>query len=667
MKKLVLALVALAVLGIGGYFGFSYWSAATARAEVEKVFAALRQSGAQASYAATGFDLPSRTLTISDIAITSAEGSGTVRIAHMTARGITPPSGGRFTADLLRFDGVEAGLKTDTEEASYIAPLLEITRYSGPTDVILPPGGKLQENLRATLQHFAEVSAERLTVPQMTARVRVAAIPASTQAQGSEAQTTVEEYGPFHAEGIGQGRIARIRLERMTLKSELTGHTPPLGFSATLEGIEATALDTAPLRALSQPGAAAIAPGYQPLYGRIAAASYSLSQDGGATIMASNLAADAIAIDPSLLNLSRIDALNALSAPGHALTPDESVRLFALTSDVLKSVSFASISVTDTSVSDATGKVDIGRLAMTGYSSGKLQTLQVDKFAGTGANSQPLTFGSASLNGLSLTAMMDLSAKAVTEGAGASADSILALFHILDGVAVTDLAVPQEGSAGTISVGSFALNWGQFIGAAPTRFTLKASDIKGPISDEDSPPFSFLAAAGMTSATLNFQMDLAYDEASRAIVLGPASADVAQAFSTTLDARLTDVPRSAFEDATSALSALNQIGLGPVKLMIVDHGLAELALKQYADLANVGVEEMRGELVAAVEEQAKALSAEFPNAERVGAALVQFLKAPKTLTLTLSPRDNVKLMDLVLAGDPIDIARLLSLDAVAGP
>ncbi|MFG1396917.1 hypothetical protein [Roseixanthobacter pseudopolyaromaticivorans] len=668
MKKAIFAVLALVVLGLGGYFGFSFWSGVKARGEVEKIFASLRQSGTQASHGEIAFDFRGRALSVADITIAAADGSSTVKIGRFTADGIAPPSGNRFTADSIKLLAVEVRTKVPGGETTYETPLVEVARYSGPAAFVLPPAqGTSAAALRAVLTHFAQTSAERIVLPQATARVRIAAVTPTPQTPGTDAQSVDVDYGAFRAEGIGQGKIAHIHLDRIGLRSQIGPQNAAQGFAGVLEGIDANAVDTAPLLALTQAQAAPGAAGYMPLYGRVSAASYSLTQDGGAAVMVSNLLAEGVALDPGLLNLARLDALNALAQPGHTLSTEESARLITLTSDVLKGVSFATISMSQASLSEASGKMEIGTLAMTGYTAGKLQRLQASGIVEHSKDGATITLGNGVVNGLSLAAIMDLAAKTVSEGADTSADSVLALFRILDGFEFADLKVPELDAAGTISVGRFALSWGEFIGAVPTKFSLRAQEITGPISADDGVPFNLLVAAGMTSATLSFTLDTAYDQAAQAIVIGPASAQVEQAFSIALDARLTGIAPAAFDNSTSALGALDTAGLGPVKIVFANLGVAELALRAYADLANVDVEQMRGELIAVVQEQARAASTDFPDAERIGAALVQFLKTPKTLTLTLTPKGDVKLLDLAQTDDPLATARQLSLDLVAGP
>ena len=72
MVKVLLGLLAAALIAVAGFFGFQFYVQSQVAGEVEAAFAAVRESGAKASHGRVGFDLWSRTITIADIAGESA-------------------------------------------------------------------------------------------------------------------------------------------------------------------------------------------------------------------------------------------------------------------------------------------------------------------------------------------------------------------------------------------------------------------------------------------------------------------------------------------------------------------------------------------------------------------------------------------------------------------
>ena len=72
MKKILLGLIAVAVVAAGGYFGFDFYVQRRVTRDVEAAFEQVRAAGAKASHGKIAFDVKSCTLTISDVAAESA-------------------------------------------------------------------------------------------------------------------------------------------------------------------------------------------------------------------------------------------------------------------------------------------------------------------------------------------------------------------------------------------------------------------------------------------------------------------------------------------------------------------------------------------------------------------------------------------------------------------
>ena len=70
MKRILIGFIVVAVVGAGGWLGFSFYAKHRVTAEVETAFEQIRKQGGKASYGKIAFDLPTRTITIEDIAVT---------------------------------------------------------------------------------------------------------------------------------------------------------------------------------------------------------------------------------------------------------------------------------------------------------------------------------------------------------------------------------------------------------------------------------------------------------------------------------------------------------------------------------------------------------------------------------------------------------------------
>lgn len=92
MKRILIGLIALAVLAAGGWFGFNLYARHRATAEIEAVFDRIRSQGGKASHGKVAFDLTSRTLTIEDIAVDPAgQPQAHVKIAGIKGRASARP------------------------------------------------------------------------------------------------------------------------------------------------------------------------------------------------------------------------------------------------------------------------------------------------------------------------------------------------------------------------------------------------------------------------------------------------------------------------------------------------------------------------------------------------------------------------------------------------
>ena len=108
MVKILVGLAAAVVIAVGGFFGFEFYTQHRIAGEVETAFEQIRAGGGKASHGKVSFDLRSRTLTIADIATESASQPPVrLKIAGVTASGVSQPDTGRFSADSIETSDIE--------------------------------------------------------------------------------------------------------------------------------------------------------------------------------------------------------------------------------------------------------------------------------------------------------------------------------------------------------------------------------------------------------------------------------------------------------------------------------------------------------------------------------------------------------------------------------
>ncbi|WP_029004960.1 hypothetical protein [Azorhizobium doebereinerae] len=664
MKKVVVAVVVLAVVGIGGYFGFTRYVQVRAKGDVEAVFATLRQQGAEARYQDVSFDLSGRVLTVTGIDV-SAPGAGQFKADRLVARGITSPSGGAIQASAVELEGLvlsATGLVAPGVTVSYAVPKARIDNYQGP-DRLLPvaPGNGSHPYLREMLVRFAAVRADSLTVPQLTGRM----LPAPGTPADGAIQPVELAYEGFKASGIADGRVAEVTLDRVTFTTKVVtdGKAEPAG--GEMANLRASGIDTGPVRALTDAEPRATSP--LPVYARITAGPYVLKPEPGHSVRVGTIAIDRVAINPVDLSFRRLDEMSALAQRGTPLSADETARLLTLTADTLDGFAVGAATFGDMTVTDKNGTATVAALTFQGFANGKLDSLELTGLAGTTKDLKPVSIKRAAIQGFSFHDLLRISAETAKNDNMPSLDTGFGLFKVLSGLELEGIVAPHEEGGGTVSIQAMSLSWGDFAGALPTRLAFKADKVSGPISAEDGEPFSYLAAAGLKQASISMQLNLAYDPAARTLTLSPASTEVDQAFALRVEARLDNVPKTAFEDPAGAFLALGEATAGPVTLTVTNLGLAQIMLKQQADLAGVEPEDLKAELISGVKTAARDAAQVVPDAAVIGDAVAAFLQSPGTLTLTLTPRTPMPVLQLVGLDNPLEALIAFKVTATAAP
>lgn len=654
MKKFVIGLVAIAVLAGAGFFGVTTYARMRAQSEVEAVFQGLRASGRTAQHGTVGFDLFAKTLSVPDISIREPDGA-TVRVGQLIAAGLSNPENGRIrvrtveVSDLL----IEIPSTPGRAGAQYRVPRIVLEGYDGP-DTLLPQEGKEHVALRLALRQLAATRAERLVIPEAAVRI---------EAVAPDAVATRGTYRDMVFETLDMGRIARGGFSALEFETIAPASAPDLGVKGKIEGFSVTGIDTAPFRAVVEETGKG---GLATVYETISARGYSLNRGDGSAMAVGRVEARAIALDPAHLRLARLEEIQALSQVQPPLNETDTRRLMEASGDLVRAIGFTEFTLRDVSVAEPTGKATVGAIRLTGQKEGRLDRLDVEALSAEVEGEKPLTLDRLTLRGLNPLPILEASARASSDETIPTLDSALTLLRALEGIEIAGLKASMTDSDMPLVVGAMKLEWGQFIGLVPTRIVLSGSGITGPISEADGAPFSYLAAAGAKEATLAFDTVLAFDPATRTLRLSPASTRIEKALALDLDVTLTQVRPEAFEDPIAALSAAQQIAVGPARLTLTNLGIADLMLKEQAAGARTTPEMLRSEILAQIRELAKEMAPLYPEAAPLGETLAAFVEKPGTLTITLTPLGDVKLMD-VIAADPLVLVRDFKVTATAAP
>jgi len=202
MVKILMGLAAAVVIAVGAFFGFQFYMQHRVAGEVDAAFEQIRASGGKASHGKVSFDLLNRTVTVADIAGESAaQPPVSVKIASVTASGVSQPDPARFAANSLEASDIEIGLAMAAAgfNLTYKVPRIAVKDYSGPAGVQRPPASaSFVDVYRFALEQFASVSASSITIPSIAGTITVGA---ATPGGGDFS------YSGFSMQGIKDGKI----------------------------------------------------------------------------------------------------------------------------------------------------------------------------------------------------------------------------------------------------------------------------------------------------------------------------------------------------------------------------------------------------------------------------------------------------------------------------
>jgi len=165
MRKILIGLVAAIAVATAGFFGFQFYVQHRVATQIEAAFEQIRAGGGKASHGKVSFDPWSRTVTIADIAGESAtQPPLVVKIASVTATGVSEKDGTRFSADSIEASDLEVSGGQGGLQVSYKIPRFIVKDYSGPAGGRqLPASASIVDLYRLGLEQFAEVTASSIS------------------------------------------------------------------------------------------------------------------------------------------------------------------------------------------------------------------------------------------------------------------------------------------------------------------------------------------------------------------------------------------------------------------------------------------------------------------------------------------------------------------------
>jgi hypothetical protein len=662
MLKNLGGLAAAILIAVGGYIGFEFYVHQRIVADVDAAFAAVQAGGGKASHGKITFDLWSRTVAVSDVAVESAAPQPvTLKIGAFTALG-AKSNAGRFAADRITATDVElAGtLAAQTRpQFAYKAPRIEIANYSGPAGPLRPLDPAAPADFyRRMLEQLNAVSAASVAVPSVTGQMTMA---------GSAVGLGEYTYTGLSARDIRDGKIAAMTIDRATFAAPLQTQGKTDKLTGEVVGIAAYDFDGAATLAMFDP-ARANDDRYYRAYRQMKTGAYTASAENGMKMRIDGIEANEIGIRPSRMQFAKVMAVvDSMPPPGTTPTPEQTRAMMEKAAALYEGFSMGNAEIRGLAMEMPDGPFRLGAIKL-----GRLENGKLEEFAFEGLDARspqgPVKLGRFALRGLDVANLLR-TATQLAETRNAQPEQLAGLLLLLQGAEIRNLTAPYRNTGQPVSIDTLTLDWGQFIGTIPTK-ARAALRMSGPIQANDPEPFNALASAGIRNASVNFDLGAAWDEATRSFAVEPVTVELGGLMAAAARLSLANVPREVFSlNPLQAAIMAAQINVGGLELAVHDNGAVEVGLKQYARKQNISLEDARRAIIEDIRNKGAEVAAKNPDAVAIAAALARFIETPRgTLTIKLTPRGRVAMMEVMqsLKDAPLDALARFEVDASNG-
>ncbi len=152
-----------------------------------------------------------------------------------------------------------------------------------------------------------------------------------------------------------------------------------------------------------------------------------------------------------------------------------------------------------------------------------LENGKIGEFAFEGLDGRaptgPVKIGRFALKSLDLAGLLRMTALFSNPAQQPPPDQLLGLFPLLAGIEVKGFVAPFKNTNKLVTLDSFNLNWGQFVGPVPSQARLTGK-VTTPV-DANDPTSKPLLVAGIDALTVDTDLGAAWTESSRSFLLEP--------------------------------------------------------------------------------------------------------------------------------------------------
>ncbi|MCK1718648.1 hypothetical protein [Bradyrhizobium sp. 141] len=655
MRRILIGLIALLVLGAGGWFGFNFYVQHRATAEVEAAFERIRSSGGKASHGKIGFELATRTLTIEDIAIAPGEPpQAQIKIAGIKGTGVRLIDDNNFSADSIDVTGFEVALDqvgAAKLKASYKIPQLTLRDYAGPVHAgNAPTGDSLIELYRYVLDQYASITASSVTAPTLTM---------TFDASGSAAGSGEVAYSGLAIQNLKRGKIDAMKADRAVFTINIPQPGKQDKLTGDLSNIIVNDFDATAIAAALDPQKSGD-DSYHRVYRQIAAGPYVLKSTQGMRMEIDGITFEDIAVQPSKFRPAEIVALMPTDR-SVVQTAAQSREMMEKLAGFYEGFRIGRIEIGKTSMGTPQGTARINAVR---YREGEFAVEGVD----TPSPQGQFKMERFALKSFSAANLMRWAAGLSSHGQPPSPDQMLGLFRVLEGAEIKGVVAPYKTTRQFVTIDTLSLNWGQLVGSIPSKANLVVKMVTP--TDPANPAQRPLIMAGVDKLAINLDLGAAWTESSGAFELAPATIDLGNLARAQARFALANVPRGVFTtDPVQAMSDAGKIETGAIELSLRDSGAVDLVVAQFSRMQNVSRDAARSAIVEMIRAQGEKLTASHLDARAAVDALAGFVATSgQTLTIKLTPLGKLPVLQLmdVLNHEPIVALAQFRIEASTG-
>lgn len=656
MVKILIGLLTAVVVAIGGFFGFQFYMQQRVAGEVEAAFEQVRAGGGKASHGKVSFDLLSRTVDVADIVSESgAQPAVSLKIARVTASGVSQPDAARFAADSVEATDIEIGAGLAAQPGmtiSYKVPRITAKDYSGPVGLQRPPASSsVIEIYRFALEQAASITASSISAPRVT----------GTMNFGATAPASGEfSYSGLAIQGIKGGKIATVKIDETAFSVSMQAAGKADKISGNLANVVSSDIDIGAMAAIFDPQKANDDQYYR-AYRQVSTGAYTITSAQGLKMRIDALAIDDVAMRPSRMQLP---ALLAMMPPAGAAppTPAQAREMMEKVAKLYEGIRIGNAEMRGLSVETPQGPLKLAAMRLN-LDNGKIGELAFEGLD-TRAPKGPVKVARFALKSLDISNLLRVAAQFAAQQP--APDQALAMLPLIEGVEVKGLVAPYKNTDKLVNVDTISLDWGQFVGPIPSKAHLVAK-LTTQLDPADAPT---VVAAGINTAAVDLDFGAAWAEAPRTFVLAPITLELGGLLKAQARVAFANVPKGVFSiNPAQAANMAAQIEADSMELTLRDLGGVDVAIALQARTQNISREAARQAIIDGIRASGKETSTANPDAMAAAEALARFIETPgQTLILKLTPLAKVPAMQLVqlLKTDPLTALAQFRIEASTG-